>query len=75
MIAASVLPIGAAIKFPKAFPFLMVVTVLLFVGGLVMLRMQSVRRARERNRTHPIERPAVQSTPLAASAQFQPEDR
>lgn len=91
MIAGSVLPLGAAVYFPKAFPLLMVATVLLFVGGLVMLRVQGIRRTREQNRTRPTVRPTIQATeeslahkpteihgairPIAPTAQFQSEDR
>jgi hypothetical protein len=90
MVACSVLPIGAAVYLPKAFPLLMVLTVLLFAGGLIMLRVQSVRRAREPNRTQ-MARPKVQPTEeslvheptemhgakrsLAPTAQLQSEDR
>ena len=91
MIAGAVLPLGAAFFFPKAFPLLLVITVLLFVGGLIMLRVQSVRRARDRNRARPMPRPTGQPTDellvhaptemprargsLAPTVQFQSEDR
>lgn len=91
MIASSALPMGAAIYFPNAFPLLMVATVLLFVGGLIMLRVQTARRAREQNPTQPMERPTVQATKeslvheptkmsgakrsLAPTGQLQVEDR
>ncbi len=91
MIAGSVLPLGAAVYLPSAFPVLMVLTVLLFVSGLVMLRLQTVRRARERNRTRPRIRPEVRPTdeslrqessemlglkrPLAPVAQLHSEER
>ena len=92
MVAGSVLPVGAAFYLPKAFSApLMVATVLLFVGGLIMLRVQSVRRAREQNRTQPMERSTVQPTEeslvhgptemhgakrsLAPTAQLQSEER
>ena len=91
MIAGSVLTMCAAVYLPKAFPLLMVATVLLFVGGLIMLRVQSVRRAREQTRTQPSERPTARATerslapeptemhgatrPLASKTQLQLEDR
>ena len=71
MIAASVLPLGAAVYLPSAFPVLMVLTVLLFVSGLIMLRLQTVRRAREQNRAQSTIRPEVRP-PMA---QLQVEDR
>lgn len=55
MVAGSLLPLGAAVFLPNAFPFFMVLTVLLFVGGVIVLRVQTVRRAREQNRTQPLE--------------------
>ncbi len=46
---ASLLPVIVALFVPHAFAVpLIVMTVLLFVAGLVMLRVQSQRRARER---------------------------
>ena len=91
MIAGSVLPLGAAIYLPSAFPVLMVLTVLLFVSGLIMLRLQTVRRAREQNRTQSRIRPEVRPTdeslahepsgmhglkrPLAPMAQLHSEER
>lgn len=46
---ASLLPVMVALFVPHAFAApLIVMTVLLFVAGLVMLRVQSQRRARER---------------------------
>jgi hypothetical protein len=91
MIAGSVLLMGAAVYLPKAFPLLMASTVLLFVGGLIMLRLQTVRRAREQNRTQSRIRPEVRPTDeslvhepnemdglkrsLAPIAQLQVEDR
>ena len=71
MIAGSVLPLGAAVYLPSAFPVLMVLTVLLFVSGLIMLRLQTVRRAREQNRAQSTIRPEVRP-PMA---QLQVEDR
>ena len=91
MIAGSVLPLGAAVYLPNAFPVLMVLTVLLFVSGLIMLRLQTVRRAREQNRTQSRIRPEVRPTdeslahepsgmhglkrPLAPMAQLHSEER
>jgi len=63
MVASSVLPILAAFYVPKRFAAaLTVLTVLLFVGGLVMLRLQSARRARERNGTQLASQPTVRAT-------------
>ena len=62
MIAGSVLPLGAAVYLPSAFPVLMILTVLLFVSGLIMLRLQTVRRAREQKRTQSRKRPEVRPT-------------
>ena len=91
MIAGSVLPLGAAVYLPSAFPVLMILTVLLFVSGLIMLRLQTVRRAREQNRTQSRIRPEVRPTdeslahepsemhglkrPLAPMAQLHSEER
>jgi hypothetical protein len=92
MVAGSVLPVGAAFYLPSAFSApLMIASVLLFVGGLIMLRIQSVRRARKQNPTQPTARPTVQATEeslvhepterygtkrsLAPTSQLQVEDR
>ena len=92
MIAGSVLPILAAFYVPTALAApLMVLTVLLFVGGLFMLRLQSARRAREQDRPQPRMRRTVQAIegslvddatmtdkrnrPLEPTAQLQGEDR
>ena len=91
MIAGSVLPLGAAVYLPSAFPVLMILTVLLFVSGLIMLRLQTVRRAREQNRMQSRIRPEVRPTdeslahepsgmhglkrPLAPMAQLHSEER
>jgi len=91
MIGGSVLPLGAAVYLPSAFPVLMILTVLLFVSGLIMLRLQTVRRAREQNRTQSRIRPEVRPTdeslahepsgmhglkrPLAPMAQLHSEER
>ena len=92
MVASSVLPVVAAFYVPKTFAApLMVLTVLLFVAGLIMLRLQSARRAREQNRTQRVLRPTVQATeaplvheateihgekrPFVPTAQLQVEDR
>jgi hypothetical protein len=49
MIAGSVLPVAAAFYLPKSFFWpLIAATVLLFAAGLVMLKVQTARRTRER---------------------------
>ena len=68
VIASSVLPLVAGFLFPAALgASVVVLSVLLFVTGLIMLRLQTIRRAREQNRGA--------KPPLVPMAQLQLEDR
>jgi hypothetical protein len=50
-IVSSFLPVAAAFYLPKDLSaLLLTATVVLFAAGLIMLRVQTARRARERNR-------------------------
>ncbi|HSQ33201.1 MAG TPA: hypothetical protein VLN49_25280 [Gemmatimonadaceae bacterium] len=60
---ASLLPVTVALFVPHVFAVpLIVMTALLFVAGLVMLRVQSQRRARERSSAPPLPRFADRPT-------------
>lgn len=51
-IASSFVPVAAAFYLPKAFSaLLLTTTALLFGAGLIMLKVQTTRRSRERNRS------------------------
>ena len=50
-IACSFLPVAAAFYVPKAYSaLLLTTTAVLFGAGLIMLKVQTTRRSRERNR-------------------------